>query len=359
MKGIVALDIGSSAIAGVELRADRAGAVRLHRAAVESLPAGLVRDGEIQDPEALATEIKEFWRQSKFAGRRVRLGVANGRVIVRNIDVPAYDDPADVRAAVEQEAAEQIPTPAEGSIVDYQPVMRYLDESSVERERCVVVSGHRDMLETLTWTVRKAGLQPVGIDLEAFAILRAVLPPPALVDEGSVDSQAVLVCHVGAEVTNLIVAVDRNCHFTRLVGFGGTQLTRAVAERVELPLPEAEALKNACGLLGEPPEDWNKQTVAEVRHALALGARPLAREISRSLEFYRSQTFARPVGKVVLAGGTALCAGLDRYLQQALGIATEVGDPRPQVEGAATLGAEVASRAAVALGLALDAPELS
>ena len=359
MKGIVALDIGSSAIAGVELRAERDGTVRLHRAAVESLPADLVRDGEIQDPEALATEIKEFWRHAKFAGRKVRLGVANGRVIVRNIDVPAYDDPADVRAAVEQEASDQIPTPAEGSVVDFQPIMRYLDEASVERERCVVVSGHREMLETLTWTVRKAGLQPVGIDLEAFAILRAVLPPPALVDEGSMDSQGVLVCHVGAEVTNLIVAVDRNCHFTRLVGFGGSQLTRAVAERVELPLPEAEALKNACGLLGEPPEDWNKQTVAEVRHALAVGARPLAREISRSLEFYRSQSFARPVGRLVIAGGTSLCTGIDRYLQQALGIPTEIADPRPQVDGAATLGAEVASRATVALGLALDAPELS
>ena len=359
MKGIVALDIGSSAIAGVELRVEKDGSVRLERAAVESLPPGLMRDGEIENAEDLAREIKDFWRAARFSGRQVRLGVANARVVVRNIDVPIVEDPRELRAAVESMAAEQIPTPPEGSVIDFQPILRYRDEDSVERERCVVVSGNRHMLESLTGVIRKAGLQPVAIDLEAFAILRAVLPPPAVIDEGSVDSAAVAVVHVGAEVTNIIVAVDGDCHYSRLVGFGGAQLTRAVAERVELPLPEAEALKHACGLLGEPPEDWDRETVAEVRQALAVGARPLAREISRSLEFYRSQSLSRPVTKLVLSGGTALCAGLDRYLQQALGLPTEIGDPRLRVDGAGTLGDEVASRVAVALGLALDAPELS
>jgi len=357
MSTVVALDIGSSAIAGVELKTARE-RVTLAKAAVEPLPPGLVHDGEIVRPDELAAEIKRLWKTARFSGKRVRLGVANQRVVVRTIELPALDDEAERRAAVEFEAAEQIPIPPDQTVVDSQPVLRFTNDAG-DRERHVVVAAHRDMVEGLVATVRQAGLQPVGIDLEAFAILRALLPPPMVIDEGSPDTQAQAVCHVGAEVTNMIVAVDRRCHFTRLVGFGGSHLTKAVADRTGLPADEAEAVKTACGLLGEPLDGWDPDTVAEVRHALALGARPLVREISRSLDYYRSQSFARPVEKLVISGGTALCTGIDRYLQQGLGIPVEIGDPRLQLDEAGDLSPDVAARAAVALGLALDAPERS
>jgi type IV pilus assembly protein PilM len=357
MSTVVALDIGSSAIAGVELKTARE-RVTLAKAAVEPLPPGLVHDGEIVRPDELAAEIKRLWKTARFSGKRVRLGVANQRVVVRTIELPALDDERERRAAVEFEAAEQIPIPPDQTVVDSQPVLRFSNDAG-DRERHVVVAAHRDMVEGLVATVRQAGLQPTGIDLEAFAILRALLPPPMVIDEGSADTQAQAVCHVGAEVTNMIVAVDRRCHFTRLVGFGGSHLTKAVSERTGLPPDEAEAVKTACGLLGEPMEGWDPDTVAEVRHALALGARPLVREVSRSLEYYRSQSFARPIERVVLSGGTALCAGIDRYLTQGLGLPVEVGDPRLRLDDDGGLDPGLAARAAVALGLALDAPEWS
>ena len=248
MSTVVALDIGSSAIAGVELKTARE-RVTLAKAAVEPLPPGLVHDGEIVRPDELAGEIRRFWRATRFAGKRVRLGVANQRVVVRTIELPALDDERERRAAVEFEAAEQIPIPPDQTVVDSQPVLRFANDAG-ERERHVVVAAHRDMVEGLTSTVRQAGLVPVGIDLEAFAILRALLPPPSVIDEGSEDTSAVAICHVGAEVTNMIVSVDRRCHFTRLVGFGGNHLTAAVSDRTGLPADEAEAVKTACGLLG-------------------------------------------------------------------------------------------------------------
>jgi type IV pilus assembly protein PilM len=353
MSTVVALDIGSSAVAGVELTTRRH-RVSLTRAEVEPLPAGLVRDGEIREPEELALQLRRIWRAGRFGGKRVRLGVANQRVVVRTIEVPAVDDERERRAMIEFQAAEQIPIPAEQAVLDYQPVLRYPQEDGM-RERCVVVAAHREMVETLVGVTRRAGLVPTGIDLEAFAILRALLPQPRVIDEGSADGTAQVVCHVGAEVTNIIVSVDRRCHFTRLVGFGGAQLTKAVAERTGHDLEEAEALKLACGLLGDTADGWDEAMVADVRHALALACRPLVREVSRSLDFYRSQAMARPIDRLILSGGTSLCAGLDRYLQQGLGIRVEAGDPARQVDAAAGFAPHIAARAAVAVGLALDA----
>jgi type IV pilus assembly protein PilM len=348
MSTVVALDIGSSSIAGAEIKDGR----QLSRAAVEELPEGLVVDGEVAEPVDLANHIKRFWKDSKFSGRSVRLGVANQRVVVRMIELPAIDDPAEMRHTVDIEAAEHIPIPPEQAIIDYQSVGWFEDESG-PRQRLVVVAAHREMIETLVSSVRRAGLRVDGIDLEAFALIRSLVP---IVPRG--DGAEVL-CHIGAGATNIVVSVDRTSQFTRLVGLGGVDLTNAVADQTGLSPQEAEALKAACGLLGDVPAGWDQATVTRVRHALALAVRPLVQEIGRTIDFYRSQDFARPVERLVLSGGTALCSGLDKYVQQALGLEVEIGNPLQNLSKSADLSFDVATRSAVAVGLALDASEES
>ncbi len=348
MSTVVALDIGSSAIAGAEIKDGR----QLSRAAVEELPEGLVVDGEVAEPVDLANHIKRFWKDSKFSGRSVRLGVANQRVVVRMIELPAIDDPAEMRQTVDIEAAEHIPIPPDQAIIDYQSIGWFEDESG-PRQRLVVVAAHREMIETLVSAVRRAGLRVDGIDLEAFALIRSLVPTVPRGDGAEV------LCHIGAGATNIVVSVDRTSQFTRLVGLGGVDLTNAVADQTGLSPQEAEALKAACGLLGDVPAGWDPATVTRVRHALALAVRPLVQEIGRTIDFYRSQDFARPVERLVLSGGTALCSGLDKYVQQALGLEVEIGNPLQNLSKSADLSFDVATRAAVAVGLALDASEES
>lgn len=348
MSTVVALDIGSSAIAGAEIKDGR----NLTRAAIEELPEGLVVDGEVADPVALAHHIKAFWKASKFSGKAVRLGVANQRVVVRNIDLPVIDDADQLRSAVEAEAADHIPIPPDQAIVDFQPVGWYEDDSG-PRQRIVVVAAHREMIETLTSVAKRAGLRVEGIDLEAFALIRSLVPRAGQAKDATV------VCHIGASATNIVVSADNVSQFTRLVGLGGVDLTNAVADQTGLAPHEAEALKAACGLLGDVPNGWDQATVTRVRHALALAVRPLVQEIGRTIDFYRSQEFSRPVENLVLSGGTALCTGLDRYVAQALGIEVGIGDPLQNITKGADLAPDVATRAAVAVGLALDAPEES
>lgn len=350
MSTVVALDIGSSAIAGAEIKDGR----HLSRAAVENLPEGLVVDGEVAEPVDLANHIKRFWKDSKFSGRAVRLGVANQRVVVRTIELPAIEDPDEMRQMVRTEAADHIPIPPDQAIIDFQSVGWFDDEDNGPRQRLVVVAAHKEMIDTLVSAVRRAGLRVDGIDLEAFALIRSLVP----VDSQNRDGAHVL-CHIGAGATNIVVSVDRMSQFTRLVGLGGVDLTNAVADQTGLSPNEAEALKAACGLLGDVPAGWDQATVTRVRHALALAVRPLVQEIGRTIDFYRSQEFARPVERLVLSGGTALCSGLDRYVQQALGLEVEIGNPLQNLTRAADLPLEVATRATVAVGLALDAPEES
>ena len=356
MSAVVSLDIGSSALAAVELNHSR-DRVSLANAAIEALPEGLVVDGEVTQPEALAVHIQQLWKKAGLKGKRVRLGVANQRVFVRNVEMASIEDAEHRAAAVQFEAAEHIPIPPDSAIVDYQVTETFEDPSSGLRDRVVMVAAHREMVDALVSAVRRAGLTPESIDLEAFALLRSLLPPVPMIDAGSMDQPAQAICHVGASMTNVVIAVNRQCQFTRLFGFGGRQLTQAVVERTSMPVEEAEQVKRAIGLVGGVPNGWDENNTNAIRHALALGARPLVQEIGRSLDYYRSQAFARPIERVILSGGTSLCAGLDQYLAQALGAPVELANPVMQLDDA-NIDPQIAAHSAVAVGLALDGGDL-
>ena len=345
----VALDIGSSSLKAAQLRRGRGG-YSVGRTAVRPLPEGLVDDGQLIDADAVATEIKRMWREERLPGGRVRLGVANSQVSVRTLEMPRMDNAGELRAAVEFEAGEVMPIPLHEAILDFQP-MPALEGDPTDQQRVIVVAAQREMIDRLVHTMHGAGLRPAGVDLEAFALMRALLPPAAPDPERT--AQAQVVCHVGNSHTNVVVSVNRQCEFVRLVPFAGSELTAAIARGTDLSMLEAEALKVACGLLGDIPEGWSADKVREVRRALAFGARPLVDEVRRSLDFYRSQPSARPIERIVLAGGTSLCAGLDRYLQQALSIPVLVGDPLSNIADRSGVGPDLAAYADVALGLAL------
>ncbi len=345
----VALDIGSSSLKAAQVKHGRGG-YSVGRTAVRPLPEGIVADGQVIDADAVGSEIKRMWREERLPGGRVRLGVANSQVSVRTLELPHMDNADELRAAVEFEAGEVMPIPLHEAILDFQPLPA-LEGDPQDYQRIVVVAAQREMIERLVQTLHHAGLRAAGVDLEAFALLRALLPPAA--PDSEQRAQAQVVCHVGNSHTNVVVSVNRQCEFVRLVPFAGSQLTAAIARGTDLSMTEAEALKVACGLLGDIPEGWSAEKVRDVRRALAFGARPLVDEVRRSLDFYRSQPTARPIERIVLAGGTSLCAGLDRYLQQALSIPVLVGDPLSNISDGGGVGPDLAAYADVALGLAL------
>jgi len=275
---------------------------------------------------------------------------------VRMVDMPSIDDPAERRAAVEQAVTEHLPIAADDAVVDSRAVVRYWSGTE-SRERRMIVAAQRAMIDDLVATAGAAGLQPVGIDLQAFALLRALAPAPMVIDEGSADAPAVGVCHLGTDVTQVAVAVDRRCHFTRALDAGAVQLIDAVAAATGLDAPEAELAIGACGFDGPVPDGWDADGAGRVRAALARAGQDAAREVARSLDYYRAQPGARPIAEVLLSGPAALIAGLPEHLTGGLGVPVRVGDPRLQIDAAGSLDLATANRAAVALGLALDGPE--
>ena len=167
---VVGLDLDPSHIAAAEVHVN--GSVTVKKGAVVALRPGVLRDGEASDPAALAEALRELFEANDLP-KRVRLGIANQRIVVRSLDLPVIEDPKGLAAAVQQEAPDHIPMPMDEAVVDFQS-LGVVDTPAGPRSRVVIVAVRREMVEKIAGAAREAGLTIEGIDLSAFGMVRAL-----------------------------------------------------------------------------------------------------------------------------------------------------------------------------------------
>jgi type IV pilus assembly protein PilM len=235
---LVGLDIEPGAVHAAQVAVN--GKITVQRAASAPLEPGVVRDGEVVDTEALSRVLREMFAEHKL-DKRVRLGVANQRVVVRVLELPPILDPKELEVAVRFQAADQVPMPLDQAVLEHIQ-LDTVNTPEGPRMRVLIVAARRDMIEKLLKAVQDAGLRPEGVDLSAFAMIRAL---------GAQSDAPVLHLAVGG-VVNLAVAQNGQCVFTRVVGGGLEAMAIELAERREISVEEARADLHRIGLSLEP-----------------------------------------------------------------------------------------------------------
>ncbi len=350
---LVGLEIECGSIAATELRVN--GATTVSAAAIEPLPPGAFHDGEVADPGAVTEALRSLFSRHKLANR-VRLGIANQRVVVRTLRLPAIDDPEELDSAVRFTAQEQIAMPLEQAVIDHRVVggAAAIDGGPPQID-VMVIAARRDMIAASLKPLRDAGLKPIGVDLSAFGMIRALAEESA---PGSADGdpdptaspRATLFCNVG-DVTNLAVAKGRSCLFTRVSPVGLEDIAGGFAAATQLSAEHARMWLDHVGL-GQPLEqiDGDPGVVARARDTLERGATSLLDELRLSLDFYGAQEGAIAVDRVILCGPGSSIPGLADHMGPILGLPMEVGRP----EALAGFDTGSAARLTLPYGLALD-----
>ena len=246
--------------------------------------------------------------------------------------LPAIEDPKELAAAVRFQAQEEMPMPLEGAVLDHQVVGGVPGEDgSPPQIDVVVVAARQEMISSFLRPLRDAGLEPVGIDLSAFGMIRALAgvgdagraeasPAEGQPGDGRPESGAVLYCSVG-DITNLAVARGRACLFTRVSHVGLEPITARLAAERALSLEHAEQWLAHVGL--EPRSSRSRATPrSSPRRAQALeaGVTALVDELRLSLDYYRAKEGALPVERILLCGPGAAIPGLS---------GADGGGPRP------------------------------
>jgi type IV pilus assembly protein PilM len=278
----------------------------LERFGQVALPAGVVRDGEVVDPDTVAQALKQLWSSAKFSTKRVVLGVANQRVIVRQVDLP-WLPPNEMRKSLAFQVQDFIPIPVDQATLDFHPLEEFTNESGGRMLRMLLVAADKDMVSSSLVAVQKAGLTPVMVDLTPFALLRSLTAP----EQRGVESEADAYVNVGASITNIVVHHGGVPRFVRILVMGGNDVTDAVAERLGVPGDQAELIKAQIGMqsgadsghpAGRVIEQSGSQWVEEVRG---------------SLDYYAAQPGAARLNRIVLTGGGSQLQGLAERLANA------------------------------------------
>jgi type IV pilus assembly protein PilM len=332
---VVGLDLDPSHIAAAEVVVN--GHIAVQRAAVAPLRPGILRDGEVSDPGALAEALKAFFAEHGLP-TRVRLGIANQRIVVRTIDLPPLTDEKALAAAVRVQAPDHIPMPMDEAVLDFQP-LGIVETPQGPRARVVIVAVRREMVQRLAEAAAEAGLRVEGIDLSAFAMVRALEPAPA-------DSAQLYISVAG--LVNVAVANEAGVLFTRAAAGGLGQMAETLSERRALTLEHARQWMGHVGLATPLAEvEGDPEVVAATRAVLEEGVHQVADTVRNSLNFYRMQDSAQSVEQAVLCGPALEIAGFAERLGELLRLPVASG----LVDAS---GHEAAARLTVAAGLAVE-----
>jgi type IV pilus assembly protein PilM len=333
------------------------GGKQLVRTAHAPLANGIVDGGEVRDPTALGEALAYFFEQNNLPRKGVRLGLSNSRIGVRVIDVAGIDDDRQLENAIGFRAHEMLSVPIEEAVIDYRVLSTDKDEDGQITRRILVVVAYRDSIDRYLAATDAAKIELAGIDLEAFALLRAVAEPGALpVGDDGRPVAALSVVSVGHERTTLAVSDGSVCEFARVLEWGGAQIGSAIARALKLSPTEGEELKHGVSLVegSEGVEGLPAGRSAEVVEAVRYEMQSLVRDLLSSLRFYQSQPSALPIGEILVTGGTASIPGFAEELGRELGIPVRLADPFVRVhfpEGAVRPKGEGALAIAVGLGI--------
>jgi type IV pilus assembly protein PilM len=327
---IVGLKIGASQIAAARIQ--NGATPHLVQLVREPLSDGVVVAGELRDVEALAATLKRLFSKHKLPKKGVRLGIANNRIGVRTFDIAGIEDPDQLANAIKFRAQETLPIPLDEAVLDWQVLSETTDPTSGQvTRRVLLVVAYRELVDRYAAACAKAGIRLSGIDLEAFAMLRA-LTPPAAPGAPPADGAQVVV-NVGHDRSTFAVSDGRACEFTRVLGWGGSALSVAIARAFDVTPSEAEPVKQALSLVegAEAPEGMTPEAHEQARESLRRELQAFARELVSSLRFYQNQPGSLGIGGLVLTGGTAHLPGLPAELERLIGVPVTVGDPLARV----------------------------
>ncbi len=312
-RALIGLDISSSAVKMVELALNGKDGYRVERYTIEVLAKDVVSDGNIVNLEAAAESVKRAWKKLATSTKYVAIALPAAAVITKKIIVPAGQREEELELQVESEANQYIPFALEEVNLDFQvlgPAPSSPDEIEV-----LIAASRKEKVEDRVAAAEAAGLKPVVMDVESYAVLAAFeLIEKQFPDGGK--GQIIALVDVGANVMNLTVLRNDQQLYAREQAFGGNQLTQDIARHYGMSFEEAEAAKRSNNL----PDNYEAELLRPYIESMAL-------EVSRALQFFFTSTQFNQVNHIVLSGGCAVIPGADEVIASRTQINTIVANP--------------------------------
>jgi type IV pilus assembly protein PilM len=320
---IVGIDVGSSCIKAVEIEAAGSG-WRLVNAALQPTPPDCCRDGTITDTAEVAQAIKMLLRSAGIRASGGVTAISGSQVIVRQVQMAKMNETA-LRKSIRYEASRYISSSMEDSVVEFEIIGNVPDSDLMN---VMLVAAPRELVESRVGALEAAGIEPISVDVEAFALMRS------LVEVGNLDAYAgrtVALVDMGASHTDVNIISNGEFALTRSIPIAGQSFTNAIKTLQGISNEDAERLKYE--MTSEDSIDRLTSSDGDTRcwRVVQPLLDELLREIRRSMHYYQSQfpegQDTTAVSQIILSGGASRMPGMAAYMDSKLNVPTKMGNP--------------------------------
>jgi len=332
-----------------------------------SIEPGIIKEGEIREPEALLKIIKKALKEVKgknLQTKYVLSSLPEEKAFLEVIQMPKMKE-EELKKAISFEVENYIPLSIKEVYFDFQvipPVFEQLDRLDV-----LIAALPKKIVDVYVSVFKKAGLKPKALEVESQAICRALI-------KKELSSFPLLIIDLGATKTGFIIFSGHSLRYTTSIPVSSQTFTEAISKTLKINLKKAEELKIQYGLLPKTGVqlkgkggNFQKEITQEKKifEALIPSLTDLTEQIKKHLDFYLTHNGQEPPSlkkrnpeKVLLCGGGANLRGLPECLTELLQIPVELGNPwvnilpQPKIE-IPQMEYQQSLKYATALGLAL------
>ena len=342
---LVGLDIGSSAIKVAQLK-ERKGRYFLQKFGVKPLEPEVIVDGTVMDEGRVVSAIRELFEEANVKNKHVAISISGHAVIVKKISLPPMPD-EELEGQVKLAAEQYIPFDINEVNIDFHVLSPDASEDQQGDMSVILVAAKKDKINELTELVKAAGLVPMVMDVDAFAVenMHAINYPMA-------QEETTALVNLGASVMNVNIIRAGSSLFTRDIPLGGNRYTEAIQREIGLSFEEAEESKKK-----DRAGDSGGVSLTGVMDSVNA---EVASEIARTVDYYKTSTANAELSRVLVCGGVARARGLIQQLGDRMQLPVEMADPFAEIDITGCdihpdLLVDLAPSAAVGVGLALRA----
>lgn len=311
MTAYFGLDIGSSSVKVTQSSLMGTKAFSVDAVGLAVNPAGSVDFANPNVVAKLGPAIKQLLSEAKIKEKRVVVSVAENRVYSRILSMPTMSE-AELSSAIKWEAEQFVPIPVDEVELDFSVIQEQDSSASDKKMLVYLVAAPKIYLESMVDFLVGIGLEPIAVESEMVAVSRSLT-------FGSTISTSLIV-HIGAMSTVFAIVDGSSLSFSYVTPSGGVSLTRALAQALSLPLPQAEEYKRTYGLDAA-------QLEGKVRAGLLIIFDGIVGEMRKAMEYHLSSRKST-VTRIVLSGGGAYMPSLGSHLSDVFGgIEVVLADP--------------------------------
>jgi type IV pilus assembly protein PilM len=335
---VIGLDIGSSAIKLVELKSVKKG-YELKNVGEALLPPEAIVNKVINKRDTVVEAISTLIDDLRIKTKDVAISISGHSVIIKKVSLPKMTQ-KELAEAIPWELEQYIPQSIEDVNYDFQVLPGETPEGNMD---VLIVAAKKDVTKDYIAVVNEAGLNPVIVDVDVFALenmyeLNYTEP-----------DRIVALVNIGASVINTNILKDGVSIFTRDITTGGNQFTELIQKEFDVSYEEAEKMKRSVGLADAPPE---LDRISRDFTDLVCG------EIKRTLDFFSTTLWRDKVNKIMLGGGSSKVPYIVEWLEEMTAATVEIINPFRNISYSTKdfdqeYILDIAPKMSVAIGLAL------